>query len=147
MRMMKKLCWVATAAVGLLACAAEDETGVVIMEAKPGAHFVGDPYCELGDESLTCVGTVAGLGNRAVTVNIDVETTCTNTGQGNGNHHQPGGLAHGSTGPIDPENGRIDFDVTVSSNCPDTMTVGFESPAYLTILQGSQEVFTATIAF
>ncbi len=132
---------------GVLGCAAEGVDGDGVYEdssyaAKPGAHFVGDPSCDQSGDSLTCTGTVAGLGNRAVTVNVTVTHFCTNRG---GN--DPPGQVSGSSGPINPENGRIDFSVTVNGDCPDKMTSTFVSPATISILQGGNEVFTGQISF
>jgi hypothetical protein len=137
----------ASALAGVLGCAAEEvgdpepiEDGV--LAAKAGAHFVGDPTCVESGDSLTCSGSVAGLGNRAVTVNVNVTRICTNRG---GN--DPPGQVSGSSGPVQPENGRIDFSVTVSDDCPDKMASTFLSPATITIFQGNTEVFSGQISF
>lgn len=47
----------------------------------------------------------------------------------------------------EPSGGQITFDVTTSSvkGCPDHMTLSFGSTATITIKQGGQTVFTATI--
>ena len=135
------------ALASLFGCGSEDassEEGAdeSSFAAKAGAHFVGDPSCVPSNGSLTCSGTVAGLGNRAVTVSVDVTRICTNRG---GN--DPPGQVTGTSGPVAPENGRIDFSVTVSAACHDRMASTFVSPAIVSIFQGNNEVFTGQISF
>ncbi len=137
-----------TALASLLGCSSEnvDSEGPydqASFEQKPGAHFVGDPTCvQTSPTSLTCSGSVAGLGNRAVRVSLDVTRVCVNRGD-----NEPPGQVSATSGPIQPENGRIDFSVTVDAACHDKMTAIFQSPATITILQGNTEVFEGTISF
>jgi hypothetical protein len=135
-----------TAALAALGCAVEEGSEGPYDEgsfaAKAGAHFVGDATCVESGDSLTCSGSIAGLGNRAVTVSVDVTRICTNRG---GN--DPPGQVAGTSGPIAPENGRINFSVTVEDDCPDRMASTFLSPATVTVLQGNTEVFTGQIFF
>ncbi|NUP09800.1 MAG: hypothetical protein HOW73_27455 [Polyangiaceae bacterium] len=112
------------------------------LAAKSGAHFVGDPTCVQSGDVLTCSGSVAGLGNQPVTVDLDVTRICRNRG---GN--DPPGQVSDSSGPYPPNNGRIDFTVSVDADCPGKMTPIFTSPATITILQNGTEVFTGQIFF
>jgi hypothetical protein len=110
---------------------------------KPGAHFVGDPTCVQVGTELVCEGTVAGLGNDAAVVQLEVESVCINRG---GN--EPPGLASGETEPIDPDHGRIDFSVSADADCPSRrMTAAFTSPATVNIFQNDELVFTGDIHF
>jgi hypothetical protein len=142
--MRRFLCALPLLALALGSCAAEDhQFSETASEAKAGAHFLGEPTCTPTGETLRCEGSVAGLGNQTVVAIVEVEQTCTNRG---GN--QPGGLATGTSAPITPENGRIDFAVVVSGDCPDRMTVGFSSPATVTLLnEAGEEVFSGIINF
>ena len=142
--MRRVLCALSSLALALGSCAVEDnQFSEAASEAKAGAHFVGEPTCTPRGETLLCQGSVAGLGNQTVVAVVEVEQTCTNRG---GN--QPGGLVTGTSAPLTPENGRINFSVRVSGDCPGRMTVGFRSPATVTLLnEAGAEVFSGTIAF
>ena len=128
----------------LLGCSMDvGEVGETGLALKPGAHFVGDPDCVQLGTSLNCSGTVAGLGNQAAVVELEVERICINNGR-----QRPPGLVTGTTGPIEPERGRIDFDVTVSAGCPShNMTLEYVSPATISIFQDGELVFVGDIDF
>jgi hypothetical protein len=124
-------------------CVAEDDpVADETSELKAGAHFVGTPTCEQSGNALTCAGSIAGLGNRAVTVELLVQRVCTNRGGNN-----PPGLVKSFSEPITPENGRINFSVTAAAGCPDQMTATFLSPATINVFQGQTLVFTGQISF
>ena len=128
------------AALALFGCSGaevDEDVGSAVAAVKPGAHFVGTPECVQIGSTLECSGTIAGLGNRAATVFIDVTRVCVNNG---GN--RPPGQVRGTSGPIQPENGRIDFDVFVSAGCPGNMTAEYQSPATVTVLQDGTLVST-----
>jgi hypothetical protein len=131
-------------ALMIMGCTADvgEDIGTVELDQKAGAHFVGSPDCVQSGSTLECSGTIAGLGNRAVTVDVAVTRVCINNG---GN--SPPGQVRGTSGPIQPSNGRIDFDVFVSAGCPGNMTAEFQSPAIVTVLQGGTVVFTGQISF
>src|SRR5437870_4580002 len=115
-------------------------TAFVVVAAN--AHFVGGgpTFTVTPSGALEATGSVAGLGNQDVTVDLTASgsRTCTN---GGGN--QPPGQTQtvsGSQTITNVENGRINFDVTtgsIANTCPDHMasTVTFTSPT-LTISQG-----------
>jgi hypothetical protein len=77
-----------------------------------------DPLtCVLNDNlTVTCSGSVAGLGNQPVVAQVDVAFACSTRG----NDTQPGGHLQADTGPITPHNGRITFsDLTTGpADCP-----------------------------
>ncbi len=95
---------------------------------KPGAHFVGEPDCDVVGGNLVCTGTVAGLGNQAVFVDVTATQVCTNRG---GN--EPPGQIRGTSEEIDPEQGRIDFTVSAQETCPGPQTASFGETALITI--------------
>jgi hypothetical protein len=133
----------ATSALGASLSGCTASVAGDVEDLKAGAHFVGDPSCTQTGTTLECEGTIAGLGNRAVTVQVDVTRECINRGQ-----HSPPGLVTGESGPIAPENGRIDFDVSVDAGCPShQMTAEFISPAEVSVYQGNNLVFFGTIEF
>jgi hypothetical protein len=110
--------------------------------AKP--HFVVGPNFTTVDGALRATGSIAGLGNADVTIDLTATgvTTCTNRG-GNVPPGQTETVA-GSQTITDVKNGRVNFDVTtasVSNPCPDGMrpTTTFTS-AVLTVTQGGQVV-------
>jgi hypothetical protein len=109
---------------------------------KQGAHFVGTPTCTQSGGNLICSGSIAGLGNRAVTVEVVVTRVCTNHGGNN-----PPGQGRGQSGPIAPETGRIDFSVLVAGGCPGNQVTTFSSPAEVIVRQGNTIVFSGTISF
>ena len=111
-------------------------------------HFIGSPTFTNNGSSLTASGSIAGLGNKDVTIVLSATgtTTCTNQG---GN--VPPGQTQTVTGTVSglhPENGRLNFSVTtgsVSNPCPDHMaaTTTFTS-ATLSVFQGGKLVLQQT---
>jgi hypothetical protein len=90
---------------------------VPALAARP--HEVpNDPItCTLNaNQTVTCSGSVAGLGNQPVRAVVDVAFACETRSGSN----QPGGHVQGKTGLIQPTNGRITFsDLTTGpATCP-----------------------------
>jgi hypothetical protein len=110
---------------------------ISVVATASNVHFVGSPTCTQSGGTVTCTGSLAGLGSQTTIIRATSSFTCTNRG---GN--QPGGLASGQTGPITPQNGRVNFTVTLSGSCPDGMTATF-GPVTITAIQNGQTVFTS----
>ena len=95
----------------------------VVLAANP--HFVVGPTFSTVNGALTATGSIAGLGNKDVTIILTgtAVVTCTNRG---GN--VPPGQTETVSGTIEnlrPENGRVNFSVTtaqVTDVCPGPMT-------------------------
>jgi len=115
-------------------------------------HFVvGPTFTVTSQGALEATGSIAGLGNRDITIILTAsgQRTCTNRG----GHNPPGQIktVSGSVSDLRPENGRVNFDVVTSpvpNTCPDQMasTVTFTS-AILTVIQGGQTVLEETFSF
>ena len=105
-------------------------------------HFIGSPTCVQSGGQLCCSGKLAGLGSAPTNVEIDAQFQCTNRG---GN--QPGGLASGQSGPIQPRSGQITFTnvCTAAGHCPDQMTPTFGPTATINVFQNGNLVFSATV--
>jgi hypothetical protein len=109
-------------------------------------HFLEGPICvDNGDNTVTCVGDIAGLGNENIDVLVEASgtTTCQNRGNKPPEGQEPPGLDTTATGEktdIRVKNGRASFSVTaVAENpCPDRMiaTTTFDS-ATVTVFQPS----------
>jgi len=137
----------AMALLGLLGTAscgsASEEVDTSQAAAKPGAHWRGTATCSQSGDTLTCSGSVCGLGNKATDVTLEVTAECINKGQ-----HSPPGLVSATEEDVAPENGCLDFSVSATSDCPSpNMTTEFTSPATISLMQGNTEVFTGTISF
>jgi len=104
-------------------------------------HFIGSPTCVQSGGQLCCSGKLAGVGSAPTNVEIDAQFQCTNRGGS-----QPGGLASGQSGPIQPRSGQITFtNVCASGSCPDQMTPTFGGTATINVFQGNNLVFSATV--
>jgi hypothetical protein len=110
---------------------------ISVVASASNVHFVGTPTCTQSGGTVTCTGSLAGLGSQTTIIQATSPFTCTNRG---GN--QPGGLASGQTGPITPQNGRVNFTVTLRGSCPDGMRATFGAVT-ITAVQGGQTVFTS----
>jgi hypothetical protein len=65
--------------------------------------------------AVQCTGAIAGLGTGAVIIQVVADLACETRSGSN----QPGGHLQGTTKPIEPEHGRVDFDVTTAAaKCP-----------------------------
>ena len=105
-------------------------------------HFIGSPTCVQSGGQLCCSGKLAGVGSAPTNVEIDAQFQCTNRGS-----NQPGGLASGQSGPIQPRSGQITFSnvCTAQGRCPDQMTPTFGPSATINVFQNGNLVFSATI--
>ena len=108
---MRKLGIVAVLSLMALALAA-----VPALAANPH-EVTNDPIvCTLNaNQTVTCSGSVAGLGNQPVRAQVDVDFACATRG----NENQPGGHLQAKSAPITPHNGRITFSLTTGpATCP-----------------------------
>ena len=105
-----------------------------------------DPItCTLNqDMTVTCDGTVAGLGNVSrVTTEIDVPFGCATRG----NMNQPRGHVQGTSGPLQVRNGRVTFSVTAGpAVCPNGLNPAVGDFATVTISDlGGNVLFTKRV--
>jgi hypothetical protein len=136
---MRKVGIVAVLSLMALAIAA-----VPALAASPH-EVTNDPIqCVLNDNgTVTCSGSVAGLGNRAVVAQVDVEFACATRG----NAKQPGGHLQSKSGPIQTRNGRITFSVTAGpASCPPGLNpvVGRTATVSILTLNGNV-LYTTTV--
>jgi len=95
------------------------------------------------NQTVTCSGSVAGLGSEPVIAEVDVPFGCATRG----NENQPGGHLQGASGPIQPRSGRINFSVTTGpASCPPGLNPVVGDTATVTIfdLEGNV-LFTTTV--
>src|ERR671932_2965133 len=98
-------------------------TALVAAVALPGAALGLDPLkisdhgttCSVvtasdGGQAVNCVGKLSGLGSATTDIQVPAGFTCTNKA---GNTVV--GQSAGSSGPIQPQNGQVTFNVTTSS--------------------------------
>jgi len=128
-------------------------SALAFLLASPGAaeavsahEVVSNPIvCTLNaNQTVTCSGSVAGLGNQAVTVTLDVDFACATRGNGN----QPGGHLQSVSVPIQPRNGRINFSETTGpAVCPPGLNPVVGDTATVTIKNLAGDVlFTKEVA-
>lgn len=131
---------IATLMLGLLLTPA-------VSAANP--HFVDGPDVTIDDGALVATGSIAGLGNEDVTINV--EGTATLTCENRGGHTPPGQTetVSGTQTIEDPKNGRVDFSVVtgeVSDTCPGPMEPTVEWDAVtVTVIQGGEVVLQDTV--
>ena len=83
------------------------------------------------NNTVTCSGSVAGLGNQAVIARINVKFACATRG----NASEPGGHLQAQTQPIQTRNGRITFSVTSGpAKCPPGLVPVVGKSATVTLL-------------
>ena len=93
------------------------------------------------DSTVTCSGSVAGLGNQAVIARVDVDFACATRGNAN----QPGGHLQSQTEPIKTRNGRITFSVTSGpATCPPGLNPVVGETATVTLLDRAGAVLFQT---
>jgi hypothetical protein len=106
---MRKLGIIAVLSLLVVALAA-----VPAIAANP--HFVGTPTCTDNGRTITCEGSVAGLGNQDVRVVVravgTAEVVCKNPAGRRAPGQDTSVTATGSQIIENPKNGRINFDVT-----------------------------------
>jgi hypothetical protein len=110
---MRKIGIIAVLSLMALALAA-----VPALAANP--HFVrGTPDCEQNGQTITCTGSVAGLGNQDVKVVVSAlgtaDVVCINPGGKRAPGQDTTVSASGSQIIEDPKNGRINFSVTTTA--------------------------------
>jgi hypothetical protein len=108
-------------------------------EAVSAHEVVSNPIvCTLNaDQTVTCSGSVAGLGNQAVVVTLDVDFACATRG----NENRPGGHLQSVSAPIQPRNGRINFSETTGpADCPPGLNPVVGDTATVTILNLAERV-------
>jgi hypothetical protein len=94
-----------------------------------------------GGSAVECIGKLSGLGSTTTNVEVVANFFCTNRGGNN-----PPGQVSGQSGPIQPQNGQVTFDVvTGSGSCPDQMTPTFGPTATINVFQNGQLVFTEQV--
>ena len=135
---MRRIGIVAVLALMALALAA-----VPALAARPH-EVVNDPIvCTLNaDQTVTCAGSVAGLGNQAVIAQVDVDFACATRGNAN----EPGGHLQAQSDPIQTRQGRITFSQTTGpAECPRGLNPVVGETATVTILDLEGNVlFTKT---
>jgi hypothetical protein len=106
---MRKLGIIAVLSLLVVALAA-----VPAIAANP--HFMGAPDCTDNGQTITCTGSVAGLGNQDVKVVVRAEGTAEVVCISPGGNRAPGQdtsvVASGSQTITNVKNGRINFRVT-----------------------------------
>jgi hypothetical protein len=106
-----------------------------------GIHFIGEPVCTVQGDQVVCSGSLAGVGTAPTVVEVDVAAGCANKPG-----HEPPGHATGSTGPIQPRGGRINFNTATDPlDCPPGLTEVFGDTATINVFQGGNLVFSADI--
>ena len=108
-------------------------------------EVTNDPIvCTLDtDQTVTCAGSVAGLGNRAVIAAVDVDFACATRS----NENRPGGHLQAQSEPIQTRSGRITFSETTGpADCPPGLNPVVGETATVRILDLAGNVlFTTTI--
>ena len=122
-------------------------------------HYVDGPTFTDNGTTLTSTGSVAGLGNGDITVNLTAKGTATIIGRNPAGHVAPGQTRNvtvgGSTTIDDPKNGRVNFSVTTGEPTAPvdalpnpkwtaTVTNVNFSEATVTVVQGGEVVLTST---
>ena len=135
-------------------------TALVAAVALPGAALGLDPLkisdhgttCTVvtasdGGQAVNCIGKLSGLGSATTEIQVSAGFTCTNkAGQ------TVVGQSGGTSGPIQPQNGQVTFNVTTSSTdaskCThaDGHTATFAPCATIEVFQGGPTpVFTECV--
>jgi hypothetical protein len=130
-------------------------TALLAALALPGAALSLDPLkisdhgttCMVTSDgtSVECVGKLSGLGSTTTNIEVLAGFTCTNKA-GNTVVGQSGG----QSGPIQPQNGQVTFDVTTASvadKCTraDDHRASFGAFATINVYQNGQLVFTEQV--
>jgi hypothetical protein len=97
-----------------------------------------DPIeCTTNGTTVTCSGSVAGLGNEVVFAVVDADFACETRSGSN----QPPGHVQGKSGPIQPRNGRITFSVTTGpASCPRGLNPTIGDFATVTLIDAQGDV-------
>jgi hypothetical protein len=118
-------------------------SAVPALAANPH-EVTNDPIvCTLNaDQTVTCAGSVAGLGNQAVIAQVDADFACETRSGSN----QPGGHLQAQSEPIQTRSGRITFSETTGpADCPPGLNPVVGETATVTIFDLAGNVlFTKT---
>src|SRR5215204_1757916 len=89
---------------------------VPALAARPHEVTNNPITCTLNpDQTVTCSGSVAGLGNQPVRAVVDVDFACATRG----NETQPGGHLQANPGLFTPQHGRMNRSLTTGpATCP-----------------------------
>ena len=99
-----------------------------------------------GGQAVNCIGKLSGLGSATTDIQVSAGFTCTNKA---GNTVV--GQSSGTSGPIQPQNGQVTFNVTTSSTSTAKCTnadghqATFAPCATINVIQGGQVVFTECV--
>src|SRR5215217_2803741 len=94
--------------------------------------------------AVQCAGGIAGLGTGDVIIQVDAALACETRAGAN----EPGGHLQGTTEPITPEHGRVDFDVTTAeAECPPGLNPVVGEEATVTVFSAAtgEQLFTTTV--
>jgi hypothetical protein len=139
---MRKFGIIAVLALMALAIAA-----VPALAAKPGAHEQKKDTitCTTDGFTVTCSGTVSGLGNiDEANTEVLADFACATRGNGN----QPKGHLQGDSGPLPVSNGSLTFSVeTGPASCPSGLnpTIGQNATVNIFTDNGTTLVYTTTV--
>ena len=103
-----------------------------------------DPItCTLNtNNTVTCRGSVAGLGNQVVIASVSVKFACATRG----NAMEPGGHLQAKSGPIQTRNGRITFSVTTGpAKCPPGLRPVVGDTATVTLFNRAGAILFQTV--
>ena len=117
---------------------------VPALAARPHEVTNNPITCTLNaNQTVTCSGSVAGLGNQPVRAVVDVDFACATRG----NETQPGGHLQAKSGLITPTNGRINFNLTTGpATCPPGLNPVVGDTATVSIFSaGGTLLFTKTV--
>jgi hypothetical protein len=94
-----------------------------------------------GGYAVECAGKLSGLGSQTTDIQVVASFFCTNRGGNN-----PPGQVSGESGPIQPDNGQVTYDVTTSAaSCPDYMTPTFGPSATINVYKDGVLAFTEQV--
>jgi hypothetical protein len=107
-----------------------------------GIHFL-EVSCTSTGTAVNCEGTLVGLGTVPTSVQVVADAACATRGNGN----EPKGHIQGTSEPITPRGGRIDFDVTSgSASCPNGLNPTIGDTATINVFQSGNLVFTDSVS-
>ena len=117
-------------------------TGTAAQAANPHESQNDPIRCVLNtNNSVTCAGTVVGLGNQVVTARVEADFACATRRSG----HQPGGHLQSDSEPIATRNGQISFSETAGpARCPRGLNPVVGDTATVTLYSVSGDVLYTT---
>jgi hypothetical protein len=118
---------------------------VPALAAKPGAHEQKKDTitCTTDGTTVTCSGTVSGLGNvSTANTQVTADFACA-TRPGN---NKPPGHLQGDSGPIPVSNGSITFSVTTGpASCPGGLVPTIGDTATVSIFSDTRLLYETTV--